>query len=862
MKYFLLVFSVALFISCNSSRTVLKNNAKEDDTYIIVNSMEDMEERLLEEIKISAPRGYELPVYNPSSTRTFDLIHTTLDLRFDWINEHVIGRAEISAKPYFYPQETLVLDAKGFDILSISDTEFRPYTYTYNGKELAVNLGRSFTRKDTVNLVIDYIAKPSEGEEGGSIAISSDQGLFFINPRGEQAAKPMQIWTQGETENNSRWFPTIDKPNENMTQIVQLTVPDSMITLSNGLLTRSLKNGDGTRTDRWEQKDPHAPYLTMIAVGDFAVVTEKWNDIELNYIVEKEYEPYAKQIFAHTPEMLQFFSDLLGYKYPWEKYSQIIVRDYVSGAMENTTAVIFGEFIQKTDRELIDNHNDHIVAHEMFHHWFGDLVTCESWANLTLQEGFANYSEYLWDEYKHGRDAADHHRINELAGYLASTAQTGRHALIWYGYGNKEEMFDGHSYNKGGLVLHMLRHHLGDEAFFASLNKYLVDNAYTSVEVDELRMAFEDVSGRDLNWFFDQWYKASGHPELEIEWEYDDELNRVYYSVSQVQSSESNSPIFQLPVTIQIFAADGSATDVELWINKREQIFEIPALERPALVLFDKYDALLYQKVERKSNQEYINQYKWSQAFRHRHEAVNQLRNKKDFDHVALKALTDNHHSIRTTALSSLSKKENNHELISHVKKMAIEDPHSSVRGAAIKALYRLSYENIGSIIDQAIENEHSYQVLNDGIETLNKIDKSKAIQLAISLKDEKTSILTKSVAPLLAEIGDIAHSDYFEQRLNNVSLYSVFNFYEAYFDLLTHQKDEVILEKCSILKNIATSSNNHFFYRYAATNLIHSLKEFLQGRRSTGTSVLGKIIEDIKETESHPMLLQRYESF
>ena len=271
--------------------------------------------------------------------------------------------------------------------------------------------------------------------------------MFFINPNNEDPEKPQQIWTQGETEWNSRWFPTTDKPNERCTQEMYLTVADKYVTLSNGLLKSSKKNADGTRTDYWKMDMPHAPYLFMIAVGEFAVVKQTWENIPVEYYVEPAYKADAKKIFNHTPEILSFFSKITGVKYPWQKYSQVVVRDYVSGAMENTTGVIYGDFVQKTERELIDNHNDGIVAHEMFHHWFGDYVTCESWANLTMNEGFANYSEYLWFEHKYGREEADRHRRNEINGYLGSVGQGGAHALIHWGYNDKEDRFDAHSYN-------------------------------------------------------------------------------------------------------------------------------------------------------------------------------------------------------------------------------------------------------------------------------------------------------------------------------------------------------------------------------------------------------------------------------
>ena len=273
------------------------------------------------------------------------------------------------------------LDAKNFDFKSIKLFNGTALEYSYEGEkqQVHITLDREYQRGEEVELVIDYTAIPAQS--GGSAAITSDKGLFFINPRGEEGDKPTQIWTQGETENNSRWFPTIDKPNERCTQEVYVTVDDRFTTLSNGTLVSKNKNSDGTRTDYWKQELPHAPYLFMLAIGEFDVVEdEKWNGIPVNYYLESKWSPYAKDIFPYTREMLTFFSELTGVDYPWQKYSQVAVRDYVSGAMENTTAVIFGEFMHGTDRDLIDvDRNEKIVAHEMFHHWFGDYVTCESW---------------------------------------------------------------------------------------------------------------------------------------------------------------------------------------------------------------------------------------------------------------------------------------------------------------------------------------------------------------------------------------------------------------------------------------------------------------------------------------------------
>ena len=473
----LLVLSVCLFIIMQSC--VAKKEIRSDN-----NGVADFREELLDTLFITEEENTvenTEKIYRSTAKQTFDLLHTKLDVKFNWELQQVYGKATLTVKPYFYPIDTIILDAVNFDIHDIRLLgETNIPGYQYDGEKIKITLPRKYTRQEKIQLYIDYTAKPEESNDQNGEAISSDKGLFFINPQGEVKNKPRQIWTQGETENNKKWFPTFDKPNERCSQEIFITVEDQYITLSNGKLISSAKNADGTRTDYWRQDLPHAPYLFMLAVGEFHEEKAYWNDIPLHYYVEKGFKKSASKIFNHTPEMMSFFSQKLQYPYPWDKYAQIVVRDFVSGAMENTSAVIFGEFVQKTDRELIDNDNDYIVAHELMHHWFGNLVTTEEWSNLTLNEGFANYAEYLWFEHKYGKERADYHRLTEMNGYFSQVYSQGAHPLVHYYYGNKEDMFDAHSYNKGGLVLHMLRQYTGDEAFFTALNKYLKDNAFSA----------------------------------------------------------------------------------------------------------------------------------------------------------------------------------------------------------------------------------------------------------------------------------------------------------------------------------------------------------------------------------------------
>jgi aminopeptidase N len=473
---------------------------------------------------VQAQSGQEDPalkIYRATPTKINNLVHTKLDVKFDYAKRYLYGKAWIVLKPHFYPTDSLTLDAKGMEVKQVAlvqatasakapnemllrTAKQTPLEYEYDGMQLRVKLNKTYKNNEFYTVFVEYTAKPDELKVKGSNAITDAKGLYFINPDGKDPKKPIQIWTQGETEASSVWFPTIDKTNQKTTSEISMTVDKKYVTLSNGRLSGQKNNADGTRTDTWRMDLPHAPYLFMMAVGDFAVVKDKWRDKQVNYYVEKDYAPHAKAIFGNTPEMMTFFSKLLAYDYPWVKYSQIVVRDYVSGAMENTTATIHGDFLQKTDRELLDDDDrlgESVIAHELFHHWFGDLATCESWSNLTMNESFADYSEYLWFEHKFGKDAADEHAYNSLNSYFEMAEFQGDRHLVRFHYHDKENMFDQVSYQKGGRILHMLRNYVGDEAFFKALNLYLKQNAFKATEAHQLRLAMEEVTGEDMNWF-------------------------------------------------------------------------------------------------------------------------------------------------------------------------------------------------------------------------------------------------------------------------------------------------------------------------------------------------------------------------
>lgn len=631
-------------------------------------------------------------IYRGSYTRKTDLINTRLDLSFDWDSAYVHGKATIQAKPYFYATDQLLLNANGFRIINVSlvnSYDKKPLLYTYDGKILSITLDKVYNNDQNYTVFIDYVAMPNKLKIGEDISSSGDRGMYFINLDGKEKNKPKQIWTQGETECNSNWFPTINDTQEKMTQELNITVPNDFVSLSNGTLEFSTLNGDGTRTDSWRQEQVHSTYLTMLAVGNFTITKDKWRNKEVNYYTEPAYASTAKLVFGNTPQMMEFFSVKLGVDYPWDKYSQIVVRDFVSGAMENTSATVFYEGLNMSEGQYIDQNQDDIISHELFHHWFGDLVTAESWANLPLNESFATYAEYLWDEFKNGRDQADFKGFQDMSIYIGNKSKDNVD-VIRFDYADREHMFDEISYQKGGRIIHMLRKTVGDAAFFKALNLYLTRNAYKSAEIHDLRLVFEEVTGTDMNWFFNQWFLSSGHPVLDIQNAFDPERKEVSVTIRQNQDL-SKTPLYRIPLAIDIYF-NGKVERKEIVLDKQKQSFIFPVAALPDLVNVDAEKYILAEKSEVKTLQQYIFQYEHAPLFMDRLEAVIMLLQKKEESlskKTLITAFKDKNWVIRNTALIVMEYLSNQERtsVYEQIKELALKDGNSQVRASAVEIL-------------------------------------------------------------------------------------------------------------------------------------------------------------------------------
>ena len=684
---------------------------------ITAQAQEEMNEKIIEDSSWKKN-------YRSFATKENDLVHTKLVANFDYTQSQLNGEVWLQIRPHFYATSQLILDAKGMDIHNVSivkNETKNALKYKYDGNIISIDLDKTYTAKDTYTVYIKYTAKPNEYKAKGSSAITDAKGLYFINPLGKEKNKPTQIWTQGETEGTSVWMPIIDKPNQKCTQEFYLNVPSKYVSLSNGLLVKQVDNKNGTRLDVWKMDLPHSPYLFFIGIGDYAVIkqdaasTNNKKKLELSYYIEKEFEKEAVKIYGKTPQMIALFEKLLGVPFPWAKYAQISGRDYVSGAMENTTATLHSDAVQQDARELVDeNIWEGTIAHELFHQWFGDLVTAESWSNLTVNESFADYSQTIWLENSMGKDAGDYENYKGLSGYLSSPMDAEKN-LVRFFYNEREDMFDLVSYQKGGRILHMLRHFVGDEAFYKSLNKYLTDHKFSNGSAIKLKLAFESVTGEDLNWFFDQWFMQAGHPHLNIT----HSVNKDnVYQIKIIQKEKRFKLYFDVDVL-----ENGSYKRQRLMLDKDTQVFSFPNINSNTYVQFDAQNQCLGELEEIKDLNAWKLQLANAQLAAHKLKAFEQLMVlENDSSAKALYCstmLSDPFWYCRVSALGQIAQSDFSPTAISRFAKQAkialLKEPSSEVR----KAYVQLFTESKEIVVLKAMLNDSSFNVVKASLLSL-----------------------------------------------------------------------------------------------------------------------------------------------
>jgi aminopeptidase N len=741
------------------------------------------------------PENPNLKIYRATPDKVNDLVHTKLDVRFDYKKRFMYGKEWVTLKPHAYPTDSLRLDAKGMDIKTVAVVvagKNTPLKFTYDSLSLNIKLDKVYRAGENYIVYIDYTSKPDQLKVQGSAAISDAKGLYFINPDSTVKGKPVQIWTQGETESSSAWFPTIDKPSQKTTEEIYMTVPSKYVTLSNGKLVSQKNNGNGTRTDYWKMDLPHSPYLFMMAVGDFKITKDVWKGKEVSYYLEPKYAPYAKTIFGYTPEVIDFYSKTLGVDYPWNKYSQIVVRDYVSGAMENTSATLHGDYVQGTPRQFLDRYyniaqGESTVVHELFHQWFGDYVTAESWSNLTVNESFADFSETLWAEHKYGKDEGDAHINGDRRSYLNSPDAVAKNLVRFY-YNDKEDMFDVVTYQKGGSILYMLRNYLGNEAFYKGLNIYLKNNALKNGEAQQLRLALEEASGKDLNWFFNQWYYGAGHPILNITYGWDAASKTQSVYVQQTQAGNA----FTLPIAVDLYVG-GKKTRQQVWLRTKSDTLTFKVAAKPELVNVDAEKMLLVKKTDNKTSDEFAYQYSNAPLYVDRLEALTWARNQASSDangrKIIIAGLKDKYYGLRIEAIKAL--KLSNDDVRNAAQPILISlaqtDPNNLVKAAALNALGGLKASGNATLFKQALTSQ-SYAVQSAALNGLAAIDPAASLTTAKGLEKDSEGDLSQSILNIYAANGTDAEWPYVNQKFEEADVqgkFSVMRNYAAYIGRL-----------------------------------------------------------------------------
>lgn len=839
----------------------------------------------LDELKITPKRSDE---FRSAPQKLIDIIHTDLEVSFNWGKHECIGKETMLLKPYFYETDSIVLDAKNmtFNEIVITDMNHEPLQYltTYDKKNLRLKLERKIATQDSILLVMRYIAHPDEIDGSGGKAIRDDKGLYFINTDHSEPTKPVQLWTQGEVEANSCWFPTVDKPNEKFTIKLSITVNKDMTTLSNGMLISSTVNGI-QKTDIWESKKPLPAYLVMMAVGDFKVTkdfltsagTESYqivsydtikiplndslnstrdsivkntktatrtitkdllNGVEVSYYLEPAFSPYALNIFKNTPEMIDFFSAKLGVNYPWDKYAQVVVHDYVSGAMENASATLHNEFVQKNNRELLDGENDDIITHELFHQWFGDLVTCKSWSHLVLNEGFATYGEQLWLEYKYGRDAAQAKTNAALTRYVNHARDNNDDPIIQFNYKTPDDMFNTITYQKGSLVLNLLRTELGDEAFFLALKNYLKNYAYQNAEIDDLRRECEIVSGKDLRFFFNQWFYKGGHPSIELRYDYNDSTKLMAVTVEQKQSREVG--LFKFPLKFKV--NQGGVTRYFTFnIEKRIETFFVQKFdtENPEYpnVFVDPDVTFLGEIKDNKPFLNHIKSYLNATSFIEKYRSLKELNNvQSSIDtarSVVLSAITDPDPEIRAKAIGWVNWSDSKNEIAKEwLVNLAKTDPFTKVRVAATKTLAGLQNALLFNTL-VGLSNDSSYSVAAAALDGIYKIMPDEALRLCPQLaRDARRDLFTR-ISIIYANKGSISDSTFFEKNMMKVLGRTRQGLIEDYADFCIRLNDDALFEKAIGTLTDRAFNDKNGFVRVTSINALQSLMQKQQSENA-----------------------------
>ena len=534
------------------------------------------------DVEESDRKSFELPGakphYNPDRPGQVD--HILLDLILDIPNQSFKGTCTTTITPIRAGIKQLTMDAVDLAIESVL-IDGISQRFDYDGERIEIYLQQPTTTK-TIKVAIAYAVDHPQ------------RGLYFISPTEDYPHKPTQVWTQGEDEDSRFWFPCFDYPGQLATSEIKVKVPEGFRAISNGELI-SREKVDGGVIYHWSQQQVHPTYLMTLAVGDFAEIAQQWQDIPITYYVEKGREADGKRSMGKTPRMVEFLSEKYGYVYPYPKYAQVCVDDFIFGGMENTSTTLLTDRCLLDERAAIDNmRTESLVLHELAHQWFGDLVVIKHWSHAWIKEGMASYAEVLWTEEEYGEDDAAYYLLNEARSYIDEDSSRYRRPIVTNVYREAIELYDRHLYEKGACVYHMIRAILGDELFDRAIHTFVQDNAHQTVETIDLLRAIDKATGYNLMFLFDQYVFRGGHPDYQVaySWDGDSNLAKLTVTQKQAQKDSDRKELFdlKLPVAfgyISKKSADTKLKTFSLRLHQAQQSFYFPLENKPDFVSFD-----------------------------------------------------------------------------------------------------------------------------------------------------------------------------------------------------------------------------------------------------------------------------------
>ena len=641
-------------------------------------------------------------------SRDYDVLHYRIQLSFDEPARAFQGETRIRLRPLRDGFDTVVFDAETFRVTSAG-----PLRFEQTPGKLTIHLGRPYRYHEELTVTVSYRAE--------NVAIDPTRygmpkgyglGLSF---KAATASHPRLIHTLSFPEGARHWFPCQDHPNDKATHEIIATVAASYQVIANGVLRSVTENrAKREKTFHWAQTQPHSTYLFVLVAGPYVQVKDTKGELPISYWVYPKDDDDARRSFGKTREIIEFFNREFGYEYPWPKYDQITLPDFGGGA-ESTSATVIGDRAIHDARADQDFPTHWLVAHEAAHQWWGNLVTMRDWSHTWLNESFASYYEHVYHKHLLGEDGGALDLLAKKRAYLNEAGQKYKRPIVLDRWDWPNQNFDRHTYQKGAVVLGMLRAQMGDEPFRRSITHFLKKHAFASADTHDLLIAIREASGQVLDWFFDQWIFRAGHPVLEVSQTWD-------AGIVQLKVIQKQNDLYVLPVPIGITTPSGQRVH-HVSIRQREETFSLPSTEKPLLIHFDEGDALLAEVAFARSQEQLLYQLEHDNAIG-RMEAAAALQSLAANPAVAeaLKkaALYDPFWAVRRDALLAGD--------TALLRACAVQDPSSGVRVAALAALNRLKDASLAGFFELRFREDDSYLAQAEAVRALGRLGASSSL--------------------------------------------------------------------------------------------------------------------------------------